>query len=267
MSSRADAPTRRGITLVLLLALTGVACDDDVSGPLRFEAQEPFAFAIAVTTQEVWSLTNLNGQIEVLGVPGGDSIRVEGTKRVMSNDQDDADQRLADIEVTSAAGADSITIRSVHPPSGDGRTYVVDYQLSVPAELLGFTANGNGDITLESLRADVEIQLGNGNALVEDLVGGAVIEVGNGDVECQATLPAAGGAIAIGVGNGNIDLAVPVTTSAQVSATVGNGTISVSGLTLVDRTETETTLAGRLGAGTSSITLAVANGDIVINGF
>ncbi len=267
MWNRADGRgTIRIVSLVSLLALGGQGCDDDISGPQRFEAEQPFAFAVQVTTQRAWILTGLNGRVEVVGVPGADSIRVEGVKRVLATDPEDAQQRLDDIEVVITEGADSIAIRSVHPRSSDARSYVVDYQLTVPGDLPAVMANGNGDITLESLGADVEISLGNGSALMDDIVGSAFVEVGNGDVECRATLPTEG-VIAIAVGNGDIDLAVPVNTSAQLSATVGNGTIGVIGLTLQDLTETENALSGRLGTGSGSIDLATASGSIEIRGF
>jgi DUF4097 and DUF4098 domain-containing protein YvlB len=71
--------------------------------------------------------------------------------------------------------------------------------------------------------------------------------------------------------NGEIDLAVPRSTSAKVNADVSVGNFSVSNLALAEskrsRNFTGEHVQGILGSGTGSIDIAVQNGAIDLKGF
>jgi hypothetical protein len=66
--------------------------------------------------------------------------------------------------------------------------------------------------------------------------------------------------------NGEIALAMPEGTSAQLSASVANGGIDVFGLDIQGESRTATTLSGTLGNGRGTIALNVGNGTITISG-
>ena len=248
----------------LLLPLMG--CNEDLTGSNQFEAQAPFSFAVEVTTQLAVTLNGVNGDIEFAGVAGLDSVRIEGVRRVFSNSIADAEAHLPDIEVVIDVRAGEIGIQTEQPSSSSGRNYVVDYQVTMPSELLAQIENANGNITVESLENTARAQVANGNVVLDDISGDALAQTGNGNIVCRATLPAAGQA-SLTTGNGNINLQIPTSTSAQFSAAVGNGIITVSNLSLQDQTITANLVTGRLGAGDGQVTLATGNGNITAVGF
>lgn len=69
-------------------------------------------------------------------------------------------------------------------------------------------------------------------------------------------------------GEARIDLSIPFNTSAQFSAGVTNGSISMgSGFTLANVQTTPTSLSGRLGTSLGTIRLRTTNGTIEVTGF
>lgn len=259
---------RRAARLALMAAalLPLAACSEDLTGSNGFEAQEPFSIAVEVTTQLAVVLNGVNGEVEFSGVAGFDSVRIEGVRRVFSSSVADAEAHLPDIEVVTDLQAGEVGIQTEQPSSSNGRTYVVDYQITMPTELMAQIENANGNINVESLENTARAQVANGNIVFTDIVGDVLAQTGNGNIICSAVLPAAGQA-SLTTGNGNINLQIPTATSAQFSAAVGNGAITISGLSLQDQTVTPNLVTGRLGTGDGQITLATGNGNITAVGF
>lgn len=256
----------RRLSIVAAVMLPVAGCNEDITGSNRFEAREPFSFAVEVTTQLAVTLNGVNGEIEFVGIAGLDSVHIEGFRRVFSNSVADAEAHMPDVEVVIDATAGEVSIHTEQPSSSGGRTYVVDYQITMPAELVARIENANGNIDVESINNTARVQVANGNVTLDGIAGDVFAQTGNGNIVCSATLPAAGQA-SLTTGNGNINLQIPVSTSAEFSAAVGNGTITVSGLSLQDQTITPNLVTGRLGAGDGQITLATGNGNITAVGF
>lgn len=255
---------RLAMMATAMLPLAG--CSEDLTGSNGFEAQEPFSVAVEVTTQLAVVLNGVNGEIEFVGVAGFDSVRIEGVRRVFSSSVADAEAHLSDIEVVTDLRAGEVGIQTEQPSSSNGRSYVVDYQVTMPAELMVQIENANGNIKLESLENTARAQVANGNIVLADILGDVHAQTGNGNIVCGVTLPTAGQA-SLTTGNGNINLQIPTVTSAQFSAAVGNGVITVSNLNLQDQTITPNLVTGRLGDGDGQITLAAGNGNITAVGF
>jgi hypothetical protein len=66
--------------------------------------------------------------------------------------------------------------------------------------------------------------------------------------------------------NGDLDLSIPASTSAEFSAFADNGTISSSNLVIKDREQTGDSLTGTLGDGEGIIELLTVNGNIRVVG-
>ncbi|MGD8868013.1 MAG: DUF4097 family beta strand repeat-containing protein [Gemmatimonadales bacterium] len=255
---------RLAMMATAMMPLAG--CSEDLTGSGEFEAQEPFSIAVEVTTQLAVVLNGVNGEIEFAGVTGFDSVRIEGVRRVFSSSAADAEAHLPDIEVVTDLRAGEVGIETEQPSSSNGRNYVVDYQITMPAELMALIENANGNINVESLENTARAQVANGNIVFAEIVGDVLAQTGNGNIICSAILAAAGQA-SLTTGNGNINLQIPTATSAQFSAAVGTGAITISGLSLQDQTVTPNLVTGRLGTGDGQITLATGNGNITAVGF
>lgn len=248
----------------LLLASAG--CNEDLTGVNGFQAEEPFSFSVELTTQTLVTLNGINGNIQFDGVAGLDSVRIEGIRRVTSTSLEDAEAHLPDLEVVVDTRTDAVGVETVQPSSSAGRNYIVEYQITMPSDLLATVDNANGEIYIESIENTVRVQNANGNLIIYEIVGSVFAQTANGNVDCLATLPAAG-TLSLTTGNGNVGLLVPVGTSAQFSAAVGNGNISITHLDLQDATFTRNLVTGRLGGGDGQISLTTGNGNIAAVGF
>ena len=85
-------------------------------------------------------------------------------------------------------------------------------------------------------------------------------------IEAEVTLPE-DGTINLNLVTGNIELDIPQSTSAEFSASVVTGTISLSDLVLQNQASTPGSLTGTLGSGEGTISLNVVTGSISVQGF
>ncbi len=256
---------------IALIALIGAAvpgimgCDDDILGSNAFKAEEPFSLAVELTSQTRIRLTGINSLIVVTGVAATDSVRVSGTRSVRSESLADAEEHLPDLEVRVESDADEVAVWTIQPASSGGRNYQVDYQLTVPSDFETNIVNANGTITVDDMDNTVSVINANGTIILSRISANIFADQGNGEVQCEATLPL-DGTIDIAVGNGEIELVIPDTTSAQLSASIGTGDIDTFGLALQNEIRTATTLTGTLSAGRGTIDLSVGNGTITVSG-
>ena len=106
---------------------------------------------------------------------------------------------------------------------------------------------GKGDVLMQDVRANgCTVGLGRGNAKLEGgLIGELSMIAGHGDVECESVLPA--GDWSIKTSHGNIDLALPSNTRAQLDVATRHGDIrSDIPLVRVARPGPETRHGGRM---------------------
>jgi hypothetical protein len=236
--------------LALLAVAVSTGCDDDDPTGVRnnnFAAEEPFSFDIQLTTQTGLDLQGINGTIEITGVPGSTSVSVTGEKRVESDSVEDAEAQLALIEINVNSPAEAVEVATEQPAHANGRNYIVNYTIEVPQVFGIHVTNINGGITVAAIDSNV------------------VIQGVNGAVVASVTLPPAG-LVDIRMANGSIGLVIPQDTSADFQASLANGSIVVTDLTLANIVQTPTSLSGTLGQGNGTITLRIVNGVINVTG-
>jgi DUF4097 and DUF4098 domain-containing protein YvlB len=127
-------------------------------------------------------------------------------------------------------------------------------------------ANINGNVRIDSVNNTISIGHVNGNVNLDEIAANTSVNLVNALIVAKVTLPL-NGTINMDNTNGGIDLEIPVNTSANFSANVTNGAITVSNLVLQNPISTATSLSGTLGAGQGTITLTVVNGNIDVSGF
>ena len=245
-----------------IIGILDVVEDGSLSKVEVFDYQ---TFSLELGSQSLLQVEAINGTVRVRGASGADRLTVYATRRVRARSQSRAEERLWDLQIHVSKSSSVVFVETSHPPGGEDVTYIVDYDIIVPPDLEVEVIQANGEIRIEDLGADVWVENGNGNVTLDDLVGGAWVTVANGDVDSDIFLPY-GKAIDQAVGNGGIKLRVQREVSAELSAQVGNGTISITGLTLFDQSGGPTALSGRLGSGAGFIGLSVGNGWIEIRG-
>jgi hypothetical protein len=231
-----------------------------------FVARESFSFKVHVDDQARFRLEAINGNVVITGVSDSDSVIITGEKRVGSESTDDAEEHLHLIQVTVQDLGTEISVKTSQPEQTHGRSYVVDYTITLPKSLEVLAHNVNGTVTVDSLDNSVSVSNVNGLIELKEIFGSTLVELVNGEIEGKVTLPR-DGTIGINLVNGNIDLDIPVNTSAEFSANVTNGNISVSNLSLQNQVSSPTSLHGTLGQGEGTISLRTVNGNISVAGF
>lgn len=190
-----------------------------------------------------------NGEIVVTGQPDATSVTVTAELIVGSNvSLPDAESCLTRLNVIASDLSDEIFVQTLQPDSVDGRQYIVNYTITVPSSLA------------------VELVQVNGHVTVENLENSLLVTVENGSVFGTVTLPP-GGEIALWTGTGDLDLRIPTSTSADLSARVGLGAITWENLDFTNSVQTARSLAGTLGNGTGRIDLDTRIGNIDITGY
>ena len=257
---------RRFILLVVAISLVGsfLGCDDDTTSP-RFIAEEPFSYGSDVTTQTAFRLEGINGEVDVIGSDTATRVTATGVRRVTADTQQEADDRLPDIEIEMTSTSDEILIKTDHPVNVSGRNYIVDYSIVVPRDLAISLSSANGPISVDDAIGGLVIGIANGSITVQNVQGDASLTVANGTIVADVTL-LSGSRVSAGTGNGDVRLEIPTQTSADVTAMAGNGKITVSGLVLTDLDPGSSRLSGRLGSGDGTIELSTGNGDIDLIG-
>lgn len=207
-----------------------------------------------------------NGEIAITGQPGATSVTVTADLQVGSNvSRLDAETGLNQLGVLVADGSDEIFVQTLQPNNLDGRQYVVNYNITVPDHLAVDVTQVNGHVTVSSIESSLFIEVKNGNVYLSDIIGVATVSVDDGSIDGSVTLPP-GGEIMLSTGIGDIDLRVPKSTSAELSALVGFGAITWNNLDLLNAVHTTRSLTGTLGDGSGLIDLDTRNGNIDVTG-
>ena len=120
-------------------------------------------------------------------------------------------------------------------------------------------------MAVEAIENHVSVEHANGNVRLGHIVGNASVQVINGSIDSDVTLPR-DGTIKLTTSNGNIDLAIPTSTSATLAASVINGLIRTSNLALQQQSDSPRSLDGTLGDGEGAIELTTLNGNISVTG-
>jgi DUF4097 and DUF4098 domain-containing protein YvlB len=264
---RANPAYLAAIPLAVTLLLT--SCDPGSTVTNNFIAEEQFSITVDVVDQTKLSLEATNGTIRVTGVVDGTTVTVQGTKLVWGNTQADADAGLDFLDVVVDEGPDEFVVSTNQPTTGS-RIYAVEYEIRLPDNLQVATVSGNGDIIVEFVRDNVNVAAVNANINLDQIEGGVGIELVNGNLDAKVTLPLNGTVDAI-VGNGNITLEIPITTSAQVTFEIvccsyAFDNIELEGLETSPPGVFPPTVTGTLGAGQGTISLGVGNGVITLVG-
>lgn len=206
-------------------------------------ASEPFSFDWDSTGRSRLVLAGVSGSVVITGAAAGSNITVNGEREVGSDSLADAAAQLQELKVEVEEAGTDILVRTVQPANLGGRRYTVNYRIQLPTALAVSIVNVNGSVEVNGMTGDVQSSLVNGRVK-------AMLE------------PSAIAAIKLTVENGNIDLRLPQSTSAVLSAEVAHGSITLTDLVLQNEVRTSTLLQGMLGAGTGTVSLKTTNGSI-----
>ncbi|MGB7062334.1 MAG: DUF4097 family beta strand repeat-containing protein [Candidatus Zixiibacteriota bacterium] len=262
------------ITLFFLAAcLLWISCGSDKSvdsdGDVNntdFVAKGSFSFRVDVVDHSRLRLEGVSGTITISGEPESDSVLITGERRVGSESTQDAEAHLPLLQVTLQEIGNEIYVKTTQPEQTHGRSYVVDYTITVPEGFVVSVNHVTGIVSINSVKSSVSVNHVIGQVLLDEISCSAVVSLVTGEIEAEVTLPE-DGTINFNLVTGNIELDIPQNTSADFSATVVTGTISISDLVLQNQVSTPGSLSGTLGSGQGTISLNVVTGSVNVQGF
>ncbi len=256
-----DKPGIYSIIFLFLASIIFSSCSSDGDGGgvsvvsnTNYEAVEPFNYVVPVANHTLFTLIGVNGEININGDAGATSVTITGIKRVLSESVEDAQVHLQELNINVQDLLNEIRVETVQPAISGGRSYIVNYTVTLPKFLKNNVTNLNGIVTLDSIDNDVTVINMNGSATLTNITGSASANLLNGQIQAAVTLPL-NGIIEMKTLNGDIDLVIPVNTSAVLSARVTVGTITTQNLNLQIMESTPTFLKGTLGSGQGTINL------------
>ena len=210
-------------------------------------------------------LRGINGTVAATGNMPAGTVIVEGVRRLRCDRINDARDHPNDIPVriTELGNAINVTTEPIEDP--DGRSHDVDYSVFVPPTFQVDVKQVNGEIRVQELHDELVVNSVNGKVDVTNVSGNLRVNVTNGAIGADVTLRE-GGVVDLRTVNGDLRLTVPASTSSTLEATVVNGSIEITNLSLDHQTITSRKVTGTLGGGDGTITLEVTNGGIEIIG-
>ena len=234
------------LILLILPILFITSCEDNSLSSNISESEVNESQYIIIPTQSNLIVKNTNGVIYISASDTASNINLDITKRVKSLvSQDDAQSRLSQIVISVEKNTDDVNIL-VDNPQDDERTYEIGLRIILPNRFNYSLILGNGEILMYANTRTLTASLGNGNIYA--------------DVSLLDTC-----IVSMLLGNGNLDLIIPETTNTQLNATVGNGSLVISGLNFQNQQSSNKQFSGILGNGCGSVVLSVGNGNLNVS--
>jgi len=261
------------LALVADLSLSTGGCvvdisDVDVDGDSwtdeqKVEVSASFSRVVPAQGRDRLLLVGINGSALIRGVAGAQEVTIEAVRRVRSHSRWDAEEHLGLLQVQVLTDSENLEIRTQQPGSTGGRGYEVDYDVAIPAHWLVRVVQGNGGVRVWDMGGDAWVENGNGDVVFSGQRGSVHGSVGNGEIRADVDLPPHS-QVVLAAGNGGIQLTIPSRASAAFEARVGNGVITVTGLTFSQWVSTSRSAQGVLGSGEGLLDLSVGNGWILV---
>ena len=242
----------RGAVFAALVAMILAPSAYAVSGN---NVTEEFHKTVPLNANGRVSLENVNGNVEITGWERNE-VQIDAVKS--ARDQ----QRLDEAKIEVEGSGNAVSIRTRYP---EGRTNdnpaSVHYTLHVPAGAqLDKIALVNGSLEVSQVHGEVDANLVNGKLKAHDLAGRAKLSTVNGGSDVEYRSLANVSEIEISAVNGSINLGLPASPNAQVSASTVSGSIKSDFPIQVESGFVGQRLSGTLGSGGTRIDLSNVNG-------
>jgi DUF4097 and DUF4098 domain-containing protein YvlB len=230
-----------------------------MSAPLSAQVTQEFHKTVPLSADGRVSLDNINGDVEINGW-NRDEVQIDAVKS--ARDQ----QRLDEAQIEVSGSGSSVDIKTHYPEHRTNNNPAsVHYTLHVPEKARLDRINlVNGALNVQKLSGDVNANLVNGKLNASDLSGAADLATVNGTIQANYASLNNVREIKLKSVNGTINLQLPQSPNADVSASVVNGGISTDFPLTVKGHFVGKSMSGTLGSGGVRIELNNVNGGIHI---
>jgi len=250
MAQHRTPSTLAGVMAAAILALL-------MAISVHAEVTQEFHKTVPLSADGRVSLSNINGDVEITGW-NKNEVQIDAAKT--ARDQ----QRLDEARIEINASSSTVKIET-HYPSHlfSNNPAWVHYTLHVPQNArLDKIDLVNGALDVQRVSGEVNANLVNGKLRASDLAGTADLATVNGSVEANYTSLNNVREIKLKSVNGAVDLLLPQSPNADVSASTVNGAISTDFPLTVKGHWVGENMSGTLGSGGVHIELENVNGSI-----
>jgi len=216
---------------------------------------EEFHKTVPLSTSGRIALENINGNVEITGWERSE-VQIDAVKS--ARDQ----QRLQEATIEVVGEGDSVRIRTRYPEGHTNNNPAsVRYTLHVPAGAqLDKISLVNGSLDVSQVLGEVNASLVNGKLSAHDLSGRARLATVNGSNNVEFRSLSNVSDVKISSVNGSINLLLPASPNAEISASTVNGNLSTDFPMQVQGKFMSQHLSGTLGSGGTRIELSNVNG-------
>jgi DUF4097 and DUF4098 domain-containing protein YvlB len=241
-----------GAFLGALLALVLVASANSTA-----QVTQDFHRTVPLSSNGRVSLENINGNVTVTGWERTDA-QIDAVKK--ARDQ----QKLDEARIEVDASNDAVRIRTRYPEGHtNNNPATVTYELHVPRTARLDRINlVNGSLEVSLVSGDINADLVNGKTDIRDLAGRLDISAVNGSITANYRSLDNVKEIHLKSVNGPINLGLPTSPNAEISASTVNGGITTDFPLQVKGRFVGHRLDGTLGSGGTHIELSNVNGSI-----
>ena len=237
------------------------------SGSLIASVTEEETFSYPLSDGGSFSISNVNGSINITGVKGNTTVEIVATKK--ADNQEELDK--IEIEISASADVDEIVVET---ELGDSDKWYsrgsnsgsVKYEVKVPAgTMLDSVETVNGGVMISGVSGNVVAESVNGSLELRDLEGDARLSTVNGSVDAEFIRLEGQQSVKAETVNGRVTIKLPEKPDVEINADTLNGGINGRDFGL----ETEkgfvgSDLNGKIGNGSARMNIDTVNGSIKI---
>ena len=217
---------------------------------------EEFVRTVALPSGGVFSLSNVNGSVEV-GAWEKNAVEIRARKFTRGNSA-----ALGRVQILVDSQPGEVSVHTQYPES-EGLDVNVEYHIRVPARvILRRLETVNGSVTVRGVAGSGLLRSVNGNVELFDGAGRFDARSTNGNVHIELTELPPGSPISIETVNGSVVLALPANADAELDILSMNGDFLSELPVMLKGTHSSHDFRGRLGRGGAAVKVRTVNGGI-----
>jgi len=244
----------------LCLAASAAAAAQSSSGDFHWNKSLPSGDRVRVSniSGDVTVIPSANGQVSVVGVKRGDRDAFDDVHAV-------AQERSDGVEICVVYGEgnrcdeDNDFHRSRHR---DGDAHI-DFQVSVPANLMVSASSVSGDVKLSGTQGDIRASSVSGDVHLDHLHATALhATTVSGDIDAQMDALTGGGDLEFETVSGDVGIEMPQALDADLRLSTVSGSIDTDYPLTVNGRMSRRSLEARIGKGGRRLAISTVSGDV-----
>lgn len=221
---------------------------------------------------EQLDLSNVNGSVKVT-TWARPQVRILAEKQVKTGNSISGKEALGQLHVVVGQAGGVIRVETRYPKSSDGVfswltgsnvDYQVRYEITVPRNFDLKLRTVNGSVAVDGVSGNHGIRTTNGSITAKGTAGALELSTTNGSINAELLSIRPGVEMSFRTTNGRINLSVPSTFAATLSASTTNGSIHSDLPITIAGSVSKRSIRGTINGGGPEVKLATTNGSIQV---